>query len=115
MLNYSLDQTAHPQAWRSTQTRIETNQHAIAVLMKACGPGAAPLPQAAVCNAWSIHATQGSRSSGDGAGTPLGGISPLRTRNSSLAHGAVLAADGAASWATASPPAGEAPWWQVWQ
>jgi hypothetical protein len=43
LLNYSLDQTTHPQAWRSTQTRIETNQHAIAVLMKApllgVGPG----------------------------------------------------------------------------
>src|SRR5262249_48802563 len=43
LLNYSLDQTSHPQAWKSTQARIETNQHAIAVLMKApilgVGPG----------------------------------------------------------------------------
>ena len=43
LLNYSLDQSTHPQAWRSTQTRIETNQHAIAVFMKAplvgVGPG----------------------------------------------------------------------------
>jgi hypothetical protein len=43
LLNYSLDQTAHPQAWRSTQTRIETNQHAMAVFLEApiigVGPG----------------------------------------------------------------------------
>jgi hypothetical protein len=43
LLNYSLDQSTHPQAWRSTQTRIETNQHAIAIFMKApiigVGPG----------------------------------------------------------------------------
>jgi hypothetical protein len=43
LLNYSTDQSSHPQAWRSTQTRIETNEHAVAVLMKApiigVGPG----------------------------------------------------------------------------
>jgi O-Antigen ligase len=43
LLNYSTDQTTHPQAWRSTQSRIETNQHAVAIFMKApiigVGPG----------------------------------------------------------------------------
>jgi hypothetical protein len=43
LLNYSTDQSAHPQAWRSTQSRIETNEHAIAMLMQApiigIGPG----------------------------------------------------------------------------
>ena len=43
LLNYSVDQSTHPEAWRSTQSRIETNQHAIEVFMGApflgIGPG----------------------------------------------------------------------------
>lgn len=43
LLNYSVDQSTRPQAWRSTQTRIETNQHALEILAKApvigVGPG----------------------------------------------------------------------------
>lgn len=43
LLNYSLDQSAHPEAWRSTQRRIETNEHALTVLLSApllgVGPG----------------------------------------------------------------------------
>jgi hypothetical protein len=43
LMNYSLDQSAHPEAWRSTQRRIETNEHAITVFKGApflgVGPG----------------------------------------------------------------------------
>jgi len=43
LMNYSLDQTQHPEAWRSTQSRIETNQHALQVFLSAplmgVGPG----------------------------------------------------------------------------
>ena len=43
LLNYSLDQSAHPEAWKSTQSRIETNEHAIETLRRApilgVGPG----------------------------------------------------------------------------
>jgi O-antigen ligase len=43
LLNYSLDQSAHPEAWRSTQSRIETNEHAIETVRRApllgVGPG----------------------------------------------------------------------------
>jgi hypothetical protein len=43
LMNYSLDQSQHPEAWRSTQSRIETNEHAIEVFMSApllgVGPG----------------------------------------------------------------------------
>src|SRR5262245_17528882 len=43
LLNYSIDQSQHPEAWKSTQSRIETNQHAIQVFMSApflgIGPG----------------------------------------------------------------------------
>jgi len=37
LMNYSLDQSTHPEAWRSTQSRIETNQHALEIF------GSAPL------------------------------------------------------------------------
>lgn len=43
LLNYSLDQTTHPEAWRSTQTRIELHENSLAVLRSApllgVGPG----------------------------------------------------------------------------
>ena len=43
LLNYSVDQSQHPEAWKSTQSRIETNQHAIEVFLSApllgIGPG----------------------------------------------------------------------------
>jgi hypothetical protein len=43
LLNYSVDQSQHPEAWKSTQSRIETNQHAIEVFLSApllgVGPG----------------------------------------------------------------------------
>jgi O-Antigen ligase len=43
LLNYSVDQSQHPEAWKSTQSRIETNQHAIEVFLGApligIGPG----------------------------------------------------------------------------
>jgi O-antigen ligase len=43
LMNYSLDQSAHPEAWRSTQRRIETNEHALTVFRGApfigVGPG----------------------------------------------------------------------------
>jgi O-antigen ligase len=43
LLNYSTDQSAHGEAWRSTERRIETNQHAIEVFRSApllgIGPG----------------------------------------------------------------------------
>ena len=34
LMNYSLDQSTHPEAWRSTQSRIETNQHAIEMFLQ---------------------------------------------------------------------------------
>ena len=43
LLNYSVDQSQHPEAWKSTQSRIETNQHAVEVFLSApllgIGPG----------------------------------------------------------------------------
>jgi O-antigen ligase len=43
LLNYSTDQSAHGEAWRSTERRIETNQHALEVFQTApilgVGPG----------------------------------------------------------------------------
>jgi len=43
LLNYSTDQSTHGEAWRSTERRIETNQHAIEVFKSApllgIGPG----------------------------------------------------------------------------
>jgi hypothetical protein len=43
LLNYSVDQSQHPEAWKSTQSRIETNQHALEVFQSApflgIGPG----------------------------------------------------------------------------
>jgi len=43
LMNYSLDQSTHPEAWRSTQSRIETNQHALEIFLGApvigVGPG----------------------------------------------------------------------------
>lgn len=43
LMNYSLDQSTRPEAWRSTQSRIETNQHAIEIFWSApllgVGPG----------------------------------------------------------------------------
>jgi len=43
LLNYSLDQSAHAEAWRSTQSRIETNEHALETVVRApllgVGPG----------------------------------------------------------------------------
>ena len=43
LMNYSLDQSTHPEAWRSTQSRIETNQHALEIFQSApmlgIGPG----------------------------------------------------------------------------
>jgi O-antigen ligase len=43
LLNYSMDQSAHGEAWRSTQSRIETNEHAIETVRRApilgVGPG----------------------------------------------------------------------------
>ena len=43
LMNYSLDQSTHPEAWRSTQSRIETNQHAVDIFLGApvlgVGPG----------------------------------------------------------------------------
>jgi hypothetical protein len=43
LLNYSLDQSTRTEAWRSTQSRIETNQHALEVFLGApvlgIGPG----------------------------------------------------------------------------
>lgn len=43
LMNYSLDQSTHPEAWRSTQSRIETNQHALEIFRGApllgVGPG----------------------------------------------------------------------------
>jgi O-antigen ligase len=43
LMNYSLDQSQHPEAWRSTQRRIETNEHSVAVFRSApllgVGPG----------------------------------------------------------------------------
>ncbi len=42
-MNYSLDQSTRPEAWRSTQSRIETNQHALEIFRSApligVGPG----------------------------------------------------------------------------
>ena len=43
LMNYSLDQSTRPEAWRSTQSRIETNQHALDIFLSApvlgVGPG----------------------------------------------------------------------------
>ena len=43
LMNYSVDQSAHPEAWRSTQSRLETNQHALEIFQSApllgIGPG----------------------------------------------------------------------------
>jgi hypothetical protein len=43
LTNLSLDQSTHPEAWRSTQSRIETNQHALEIFRSApitgIGPG----------------------------------------------------------------------------
>jgi hypothetical protein len=43
LMNYSLDQSTRPEAWRSTQSRIETNQHALEIFLSApllgVGPG----------------------------------------------------------------------------
>ena len=43
LMNYSLDQSTRPEAWRSTQSRIETNQHALEIFRSApllgVGPG----------------------------------------------------------------------------
>jgi len=43
LMNYSLDQSTRPEAWRSTQSRIETNQHALDIYLSApvlgVGPG----------------------------------------------------------------------------
>jgi O-antigen ligase len=43
LLNYNIDQSAHDEAWRSTQSRIETNEHALETFRRApllgVGPG----------------------------------------------------------------------------
>jgi O-antigen ligase len=43
LMNYSLDQSMKSEAWRSTQSRIETNQHALEIFQSApflgIGPG----------------------------------------------------------------------------
>src|SRR5262245_27961461 len=43
LMNYSLDQSTHPEAWRSTQSRIETNQNALEIFQSAPLLGVGPV------------------------------------------------------------------------